>query len=101
MYSAAKISRSGIRPNIFLKFSNQFIFFPVKRSIAMLINNPNHNFLKELGLSEQNQGVFDGTWHASGKIIESLNPATNGVIAKVLLVSNNYPCELYVNACSF
>ncbi|KAH7731281.1 aldehyde dehydrogenase (NAD+) [Aphelenchoides avenae] len=50
---------------------------------SLLISNPKYSFLKELGLSEENHGVFTGEWKASGQVVESLNPATNDVIAKV------------------
>jgi len=48
-----------------------------------LINHPKYSFLKELGISEENLGVFDGSWRASGKTVESINPATNEAIASV------------------
>lgn len=34
----------------------------------ILINQPKYSWLKELGLQEDNPGVFDGTWHAGGKV---------------------------------
>ncbi len=34
----------------------------------LLINDPKYSWLKELGLQEDNPGVFDGTWHASGPV---------------------------------
>ncbi len=41
-------------------------------------------FLKELGLSETNHGVYyDGHWAGSGEEVVSVNPATNKPIAKV------------------
>lgn len=56
----------------------------IKRMSSTLITNPKYSFLKELGLSEVNQGVFNGSkWEANGKIVDSLNPATNEVIAQV------------------
>lgn len=57
---------------------------PIKRMSSTLINNSKYSFLKELGLTEQNQGVFNGQeWKASGKVIDSLNPSTNEVIARI------------------
>lgn len=50
---------------------------------SYLVSNPKYSFLKELGLGEENSGVFHGEWTGNGKVIESLNPATNEVIAKV------------------
>ncbi|RQM21436.1 hypothetical protein B5M09_009763, partial [Aphanomyces astaci] len=40
-------------------------------------------FLKELGLSETNDGVFDGSWFGNGPVFTSVNPATNEPIAKI------------------
>ncbi|KDO29088.1 hypothetical protein SPRG_06143 [Saprolegnia parasitica CBS 223.65] len=39
-------------------------------------------FLKELGLQEENLGVFDGEWFGNGPVFNSVNPATNEIIAK-------------------
>jgi len=47
-------------------------------------NQSKYGFLRELGLRDENQGVFDGQeWKASGQVVESLSPATNEVIARV------------------
>jgi aldehyde dehydrogenase family 7 protein A1 len=51
--------------------------------MASLISNSKYAFLKELGLSEENHGVFTGEWKANGAVMESINPATNEVIARV------------------
>ncbi len=40
-------------------------------------------FLKELGLKEENHGVFDGKWFGNGPVFTSVNPATNEPIAKI------------------
>lgn len=40
-------------------------------------------FLKDLGLQEENEGVFHGQWKATGAVKESINPASNQVIARV------------------
>lgn len=37
-------------------------------SADLLINQPKYSWLKELGLREENPGVFDGSWHAGGKV---------------------------------
>ena len=34
----------------------------------LLINDPQYSWLRRLGLQEENPGVFDGTWHASGPV---------------------------------
>lgn len=48
-----------------------------------------YSFLKNLGLSENNAGVFDGTWSGSGEVFESINPVRDcffhhGQLAKFL-----------------
>lgn len=50
---------------------------------SFLVSNPKFKFLKDLGLNEENPGVFTGQWGGNGKVVESVNPATNEVIAKV------------------
>ena len=43
-----------------------------------------HAFLAELGIQEENSGVYAGQWlDASGPVIESKSPATGEVIARV------------------
>uniref|UniRef100_A0A914PDT2 aldehyde dehydrogenase (NAD(+)) n=1 Tax=Panagrolaimus davidi TaxID=227884 RepID=A0A914PDT2_9BILA len=49
----------------------------------ILITDSKYSFLRDLGLDSNNEGVFNGEWRASGKTVESINPATNEVIAKV------------------
>lgn len=39
--------------------------------------------MKELGLKEENHGVFIGKWFGSGDVFTSVNPATNEPIARV------------------
>jgi aldehyde dehydrogenase family 7 member A1 len=47
-------------------------------------------FLKELGLSENNLGVYRaGEWCGSGEEVVSLNPANNKPIAKIRMGSVN------------
>ncbi|CAJ0962812.1 unnamed protein product, partial [Mesorhabditis belari] len=50
---------------------------------SYLINEPKYAFLKELGLQEENAGVFYGKWAASGPVVDSIAPANNKPIAKV------------------
>ena len=33
-----------------------------------------HNVLKNLGLSDENLGVFSGEWHGSGELHEKISP---------------------------
>ncbi|KAK7116371.1 alpha-aminoadipic semialdehyde dehydrogenase-like [Littorina saxatilis] len=50
---------------------------------GLLIEDPKYSWLKELGLSAQNEGVYTGTWGATGEEVTSLCPANNQPIAKV------------------
>lgn len=52
-----------------------------------LISEPKYSFLKQLGLSEINDGVFCGHWFGDGTIIESLSPANNKPIAQIKQVN--------------
>uniref|UniRef100_A0A8R1EWD8 Uncharacterized protein n=1 Tax=Caenorhabditis japonica TaxID=281687 RepID=A0A8R1EWD8_CAEJA len=49
----------------------------------LLINDSKYAFLKELGLKENNSGVFHGKWAASGQVVQSYAPASNSPIANV------------------
>eukprot|EP00052_Salpingoeca_macrocollata_P022294 m.193392 g.193392 ORF g.193392 m.193392 type:complete len:551 (-) comp21764_c0_seq1:1528-3180(-) len=40
-------------------------------------------FLRELGLQEENDGVFNGEWTGNGPVVTSYNPATGEAIARV------------------
>ncbi|EPB77344.1 aldehyde dehydrogenase family protein [Ancylostoma ceylanicum] len=50
---------------------------------SYLVNDSKYSFLKELGLSENNCGVFHGKWAASGPVVQSVCPANNKPIANV------------------
>lgn len=53
-------------------------------STSLLINDPKYSFLKnELGLQEDNNAVYDGSWFGSGEVISSVCPANGHTIAKV------------------
>lgn len=54
-------------------FTKSLTIFP-RRMSSTLISNSKYSFLKELELVEENQGVFDGEWKASGNVVESTNP---------------------------
>lgn len=51
--------------------------------VRCLVTDPTHGFLKQLGLTTENPGLYDGRWGGSGKVIESISPATGKVIAKI------------------
>lgn len=48
-----------------------------------LVTDPKYGFLKQLGITIENPGLYDGRWGGSGKLIESISPATGKVIAKI------------------
>jgi len=50
-----------------LKFLN-YVHFCHRKSSGFLINDKKYSFLKELGLNEENLGVYDGKWDANGNV---------------------------------
>ena len=63
--------------------SPQLRFFRMASSNQLLISHPEYSWLKDLGLTENNSGVFHGKWLASGPVIQSVSPANNKPIANV------------------
>ncbi|KAK6034974.1 aldehyde dehydrogenase family protein [Cooperia oncophora] len=59
------------------------VIFQNYRMASFLVNDSKYAFLKELGLSENNCGVFHGRWSASGPVVQSVCPANNQPIANV------------------
>lgn len=53
-----------------LKYISNFrlINFTYRKSSSFLINDNKYSFLKELGLKEENVGVYDGKWDANGSV---------------------------------
>jgi aldehyde dehydrogenase family 7 protein A1 len=43
-------------------------YFSLRKSSSFLINDDKYSFLKELGLKEENSGVYDGKWNANGNV---------------------------------
>ncbi|KAK1174486.1 alpha-aminoadipic semialdehyde dehydrogenase-like [Acipenser oxyrinchus oxyrinchus] len=67
-------------------FRRKVLFSCYRQTAAMstlLINQPKYSWLKELGLREENDGVYNGTWGGKGEVITSYCPANNEPIAKV------------------
>ncbi|XP_076876126.1 alpha-aminoadipic semialdehyde dehydrogenase [Brachyhypopomus gauderio] len=58
-------------------------FRPTAAMSTLLINQPKYAWLKELGLSEDNDGVYNGTWGGKGEVVTSYCPANNEPIARV------------------
>ncbi|NP_001016377.1 alpha-aminoadipic semialdehyde dehydrogenase [Xenopus tropicalis] len=50
---------------------------------SLLINQPEYSWLKELGLKEDNEGVYNGTWGGKGEVVTSYCPGNNAPIARV------------------
>ncbi|XP_011308702.1 putative aldehyde dehydrogenase family 7 member A1 homolog [Fopius arisanus] len=48
-----------------------------------LVTDSRYGFLKLLGLTQENPGLFDGRWGGSGQLIESICPASGKTIAKI------------------
>ncbi|XP_041105666.1 alpha-aminoadipic semialdehyde dehydrogenase-like [Polyodon spathula] len=67
-------------------FRTKVLFSCYRQTAAMstlMINQPKYSWLKELGLKEENDGVYNGTWGGKGEVITSYCPANNEPIAKV------------------
>ena len=65
-------------------FKNQQQFSKMSSASSYLINQSDFGFLKQIGLTELNEGVFDGnSWKASGQIVDSICPSTNTPIARI------------------
>ena len=47
---------------------NYKIFLRMASSSQYLINQPKYSFLKQLGLTEVNDGVFNGKWSGDGNV---------------------------------
>nr|XP_033784878.1 alpha-aminoadipic semialdehyde dehydrogenase [Geotrypetes seraphini] len=53
------------------------------RTMSLLISQPEYAWLKQLGLQEENDGVYNGGWSGRGEVITSYCPANNEPIARV------------------
>ncbi|XP_048451067.1 alpha-aminoadipic semialdehyde dehydrogenase-like [Rhincodon typus] len=56
---------------------------PCAAMSSLLIQQPDYAWLKELGLKEENPGVFNGSWGGRGEVVTSYCPANNEPIARV------------------
>ncbi|XP_026128846.1 alpha-aminoadipic semialdehyde dehydrogenase [Carassius auratus] len=50
---------------------------------TLLVNQPQYAWLRELGLSDDNHGVYNGSWGGQGQVVTSYCPANNEPIARV------------------
>jgi len=71
------LSRLQVHNLPFAKFSRTLT------STRTAMGYGDYPFLKELGLKEQNDGVYYGKWAASGNVVQSIDPSTGNVIASV------------------
>ncbi|XP_004854516.1 alpha-aminoadipic semialdehyde dehydrogenase isoform X2 [Heterocephalus glaber] len=56
---------------------------PTSFMSTLLINEPQYAWLKELGLLEENEGVYNGSWGGQGEVITTYCPVNNEPIARV------------------
>uniref|UniRef100_A0A9J7XMT0 Aldehyde dehydrogenase domain-containing protein n=1 Tax=Cyprinus carpio carpio TaxID=630221 RepID=A0A9J7XMT0_CYPCA len=57
---------------------------------TLLVNRPQYSWLRELGLGEDNDGVYNGCWGGQGQVVTSYCPANNEPIARVRQVSQTH-----------
>lgn len=55
-----------------------------RRMASFLVDEAEYSFLKDLGLSKKNLGVYDGQWRGSGQVLTSYCPANARPIAEVV-----------------
>jgi hypothetical protein len=76
----------------------QSSLFDLPSNMAESLEFASHKFLAELGIEEENLGVFNGEkWIGSGPVITSRNPTTGNPIARIKGVRHKsiiypYPC---------
>ncbi|XP_036264946.1 alpha-aminoadipic semialdehyde dehydrogenase isoform X2 [Pipistrellus kuhlii] len=56
---------------------------PAALMSTLLIAQPQYAWLQELGLREENEGVYNGSWGGRGEVITTYCPANNEPIARV------------------
>eukprot|EP01137_Pigoraptor_chileana_P018865 Opistho-2@79040 len=78
------LARGVGRPSVACAAVHQargFASTPSKAAGGLLVNE--FSFLKDLGITEENDGVFNGKWGGKGNVVETVNPANNRPIARV------------------
>ncbi|XP_036336646.1 putative aldehyde dehydrogenase family 7 member A1 homolog [Rhagoletis pomonella] len=48
-----------------------------------LIDSPEYSFLRDIGIEQENFGVYNGAWKGSGELITSIDPGTGRKIANI------------------
>ncbi|XP_057645074.1 alpha-aminoadipic semialdehyde dehydrogenase [Chionomys nivalis] len=61
---------------------------PTALMSTLLINHPQYSWLQELGLREENAGVYNGHWRGGGEVITTYCPANNEPIARIRQASS-------------
>lgn len=52
--------------------SSNSIYIPQLQKVRHLVTDPKYGFLKQLGLTTENPGHYDGRWGGSGKVFFSV-----------------------------
>jgi len=83
VYSVGTLSLSSFELSSFDQIAMIRPFLIQTRRFA---SKPSLAFLAELGISttKPNHGVYHGEWAANGKVVDSINPATNEKIASTI-----------------
>ncbi|XP_059165665.1 alpha-aminoadipic semialdehyde dehydrogenase-like [Physella acuta] len=55
----------------------------------LLIDDPKYSWLKDLGLSSKNNGVYNGKWCGGGEVVVTHCPANNKPIAQVVTANDS------------
>ncbi|XP_074668121.1 alpha-aminoadipic semialdehyde dehydrogenase isoform X2 [Strix aluco] len=56
---------------------------PAAAMSTLLVSQPRYAWLRELGLQEENPGVYNGRWGGGGEVVTTYCPANNEPIASV------------------
>uniref|UniRef100_A0A0K8UKF8 aldehyde dehydrogenase (NAD(+)) n=1 Tax=Bactrocera latifrons TaxID=174628 RepID=A0A0K8UKF8_BACLA len=56
---------------------------PLESKNDYLIDSPEYDFLKDIGIEHENCGVYNGVWKGSGEVLTSIDPGTGRKIANV------------------
>jgi hypothetical protein len=54
---------------------------PAALMSTLLINQPQYAWLRELGLREENEGVYNGSWGGRGEVGGARNHCSGGLLA--------------------
>lgn len=63
--------------------ARRFAQVGVSRSVRFASSFAKYPFLRELGLTEVNKGVYNGSWTGSGEVRNMVSPATDEVLGQV------------------